>query len=324
MRTAARVRSPGAKLADRAGGARTASRVVPAFCVRPASCIQLASCVLLASALSGCVVGPNYVSPEPPPTSGYTQGKLEQPTGAEGLTTAQGGSAVQRFVVGGEVSGQWWTLFHSPALDALVEETLANHPRLEGAQAALDRSFEEIQAQRGTLLPSVTTTDVASYQKAPAAGLQSPLSNQSRYTYALFTPRVAVAYAPDVFGGGQRQIESLEARADNQRFLLEATYITLVTNVVQAAIQEAALQEQIATTRKAVDAEAAALDLYRKEFALGQLAPADLLQQQAALAQSQQVLPALQRQLAGNATSSPPWPVACRASRSSTSSPSPS
>ena len=66
--------------------------------------------------------------------------------------------------------------------------------------------------------------------------------------FGLVTPSLNVSYAPDVFGGTRRQIESLEAQAEFQRFQLEATYLTLTSNVVVAAVQEASLRGQIAAT----------------------------------------------------------------------------
>ncbi len=282
--------TPGPRVA-RADAARASRRTRRLFA-------PLACGALVLAGLGGCTVGPDYAPPAAPLASRYTKEPLRQPAGAEGVRTAQGGTAAQTFAPGADLSGHWWTLFGSKALDRLVEEALANNPNLEAAQAALERSYEDVLAQRGTLYPSVSTNGQASYQKAPGGGLQSPLTNQSRFTYALFTPRLAVSYAPDLFGGAQRQIESLQARVENQRFQLEAAYLTLTTNVVLAAIQEAALREQIAMTRKVIDAQTAILDLYAKEFALGQIAQADVVQQQAALAVSQQLLAPLERQLA--------------------------
>ena len=46
---------------------------------------------------------------------------------------------------------------------------------------------------------------------------------------------------PDVWGGTRRQIESLEAVKDNQRFANEATFLTLTSNIALGAIQEASL-----------------------------------------------------------------------------------
>ena len=61
---------------------------------------------------------------------------------------------------------------------------------------------------------------------------------------------------PDVFGGLQRQAESARAQAEAQRFVLEATYLTLTTNVVAAAVQEASLRAQLAAARDVVRANA--------------------------------------------------------------------
>ena len=58
-------------------------------------------------------------------------------------------------------------------------------------------------------------------------------------TFNFHTAQLTVAYAPDVFGGNRREVESLQAQADNQRFQLEAAYITLASNVVAAALQAA-------------------------------------------------------------------------------------
>ena len=241
------------------------------------------------------MVGPDYAPPAALAVSGYTR----EPLPDTGSTAARaGGGEAQHFVIGGDVRGDWWTAFGSKALDRLVAEALAHSPNLEAAQASLDAAHETVLAQEGTLFPSVTTDDAASYQKAPGGGLQSPLQNQRRFTYALFTPRVSVSYAPDIFGGERRQIESLEARAENERFQLEATYLTLTTNVVLAAIQEASIREQLAATNKVIDAQQKILTLLKKEVVLGQVAEADVVQQDAAIATARLALAPLQKQIA--------------------------
>ena len=64
-----------------------------------------------------------------------------------------------------------------------------------------------------------------------------------------------ISYAPDVFGGTRRSIESLQAQADSQRFALEATYLTLTSNLAGAAVQEASLRGQIAATQSIIKIE---------------------------------------------------------------------
>ena len=252
----------------------------------------------LSAILSACAVGPNFVPPEEPPVGRYTKEPLRNPSAADRISTRQGGPADQGFVAGADIPGQWWTLFHSKALNRLVEQALANNPSLEAAQASLRIAQQNALAQKGTLYPSLTATPQAQVSQAPGLDLQSPLQNQTNYLYSLYTPQAVVSYNPDVFGLNRRQIESLEAGAENQRFQLEAAYLSLTANVVAAAIQEAALRAAIDATRKVIQAQTDVLGLYNKQLSLGQIAGAEVVQQQAALALSQQLLPPLEKSLA--------------------------
>ena len=253
---------------------------------------------LAAGCLSACAVSPNFVPPEAPPVSRYTKEPLKNPSAADAVRTRQGGSADQSFVSGADIPAEWWKLFHSKALNRLVEQALANNPTLEAAQASLRIAQQNVLAQKGTLYPSLTATPLAQEARAPGLDLQSPLLNQTQYLYSLFTPQAVISYNPDVFGLNRRQIESLEATTENQRFQLEAAYLTLTANVVAAAIQEASLRAQIDATKKVIQAQTDVLGLYNKQLSLGQIAGADVVQQQAALALSQQLLPPLEKQLA--------------------------
>ena len=101
-----------------------------------------------------------------------------------------------------------------------------------------------------------------------------------------------------MFGGTRRQVESLAATAEFQQFQLEAAYLTLTSNVVAAAVQEASLRGQIAATEEIIKIQTGSLDILRKQFELGQVAGADVAAVEATLAQAQATLPPLQKQLA--------------------------
>ena len=116
--------------------------------------------------------------------------------------------------------------------------------------------------------------------------------------FNLFTGQVQVSYSPDVFGGVRRNVESLQAQADNQRFQLEATYLTLTANIVVAAVQEASLRGQIAVTYKLIKIATDVLHTLREQRSAGVISEVDIAQQEATLAQIEQTLPPLQRQLA--------------------------
>ena len=100
------------------------------------------------ASLAGCAVGPDFKKPAPPPVSHYTSGELSGTVSAE----VAGGQA-QRFAPGSDLAGDWWTLFHSPPLNELIEQSLTNNADLKAAQAALLVARENVLAQRGRLLP---------------------------------------------------------------------------------------------------------------------------------------------------------------------------
>jgi NodT family efflux transporter outer membrane factor (OMF) lipoprotein len=101
----------------------------------------------------------------------------------------------------------------------------------------------------------------------------------------------------DIWGANRRQVESLQAQADYQRFQLEATYLTLASNVAVDAIQEANLRGQIAATERLVALQHELTVRTEKQRALGTASELDVLAQQSAEAQTATTLPPLQKQL---------------------------
>lgn len=90
--------------------------------------------------------------------------------------------------------------------------------------------------------------------------------------FTLHTAQVVVTYAPGVFGGTRREVESLTATSEFQRFQLEAAHLTLTSNVVDAAVQEASLRGQIAATEEVIRIETQSVGILRKQLELGQVA----------------------------------------------------
>lgn len=243
--------------------------------------------------MAGCAVGPDYQPPQPPEPTSYTASPL--PTQTAATDGPQG--AAQRFVNDMDIPSQWWTLFRSPALNDLITDSLRANPTLAAAQAALRQAKENMYAQQGAYYPQVSGGLSASRNLTPTRTL-SPASASGNPYYSVFTPQLSVSFVPDVFGANARAVESLDAQAENQRFQVEATYLTLTANVVTAAVQDAALRGQIAAVRETIRLESDLLVILNKQLALGQVAGVDVASQEAALAQAQQALPPLEKQLA--------------------------
>jgi NodT family efflux transporter outer membrane factor (OMF) lipoprotein len=242
---------------------------------------------LLILSLWGCAVGPNFHRPAPPTVTAYT------PTP---LAPATEGDGAQTFVWSKDVEAVWWTQFGSTALDDLVTRALKANPDLESAKAALRAARETYLAQRGALLPSAGVDYNVSRQQASGTPAPPLASNNNLFT--LHTAQVTVAYAPDIFGGLRRQIESAKAQAEAQRDETRAAYLTLTANVVAGAIQEASLVRQRAATVRVIEAETEILTAFRRQKALGQASGLDVAAQEAALAQAEALLPPLDKQLA--------------------------
>lgn len=242
---------------------------------------------LAAASLCSCAVGPNFKTPQPPKVSAYLSEPVAPQTGAD----------AQQYVLGKDIPGQWWTLFHSPALDELVQQSLKSNPNLQSAQATLRQANENVAAQRGNYFPQVQASYEFSRHR-DATGTLQPTLNSGAPIYNLHTAQVSVSYLFDIFGRNRRQAESLQALADSQRYQLEAAWLTLTANVVTAAIEEASLRAQLAATLEMLNAERESARILRRQFELGSIAQMDVMAQEAAVANLEATLPPLQKQLA--------------------------
>ena len=244
-------------------------------------------------ALAGCAVGPNFKTPDAPAAAGnsYTPGAaVTQTESAKGLA----GDA-QRFVMGKDIPADWWAMFHSPELDQLVRSALEHNPSMAGAKAALRQAEENYRAESGNLLyPSVNAQLGAERQHASAVSTFTP----SGEVFNVYSASLNVSYTIDAFGASRRELESAQAGVDYQRFQLEATYLTLSSNVVVTAIREAAARAQLKATNEVLDSQVKELGVIEKQFAIGAIPRTTLLTQRNQVAQTRATIPALEKQLA--------------------------
>ena len=248
----------------------------------------------LLTALTSCAVGPNFKRPPPPAAGSYG-------VAAESRSTASAAVAVgnpQQFISGQDIPGDWWTLFQSPKLNVLIEQSLKANPDLTAARAALRQAHELYLAQRASFLPTLQGGFSATRAKNSVATLANPTSlPQVDPYYDLYTAQLTVSYSPDVFGATRRAVEVTKAETESARFQYEATYVTLTSNVVVTAIQEASLRAQIAATERLAAIQHQLTQTVRGQRTLGTASNLDLLAQETAEAQTLATLPALQKQL---------------------------
>jgi NodT family efflux transporter outer membrane factor (OMF) lipoprotein len=241
--------------------------------------------------LVGCAVGPDFESPKPPETQSYT----ELPTPEKTVKSKGPGGETQYFMSGADIPAEWWHLFHSKCLNELIERGLKNSPNLQAAQAALRQAEQNLSVSVASLFPFISAQPSLARERFSTDIFG--LTNAPPLTFNLYNATVNVSYTLDVFGAIRRQIEVSEAQLDYQNFELVATYLTLTSNIVTAAITEASLRGQINATKELIASEEKQLALVEKKLNLGAISRLDVLAQQSLLDQMRATLPPLINQL---------------------------
>jgi NodT family efflux transporter outer membrane factor (OMF) lipoprotein len=229
--------------------------------------------------LTGCTVGPDYQKPLAPAVVSLTREPLE----------------TLRTTLPDEISSEWWKAYGSPRINLLVAQALHHNPSLEAGLANLQVAQEMVNAQRGYFFPQVQAGYAATRQNSGT--VLSPALSSGSTLFNLHTAQLNVGFVPDLFGGNRRQVESLQASESSQQYQLEAFKITLVSNVVTAAIAESFLSQQIDLTQQAMQVAGEQLQQLKGLSAAGYASGMDVAQQQVAYAQTLALLPPLQKQI---------------------------
>lgn len=239
----------------------------------------------LALLLAGCAVGPDFVPPAPEPVPSY----------AAGGDPAQAGTDLQ-LAGGAAIEAQWWTLYGSPELDALVRQALDASPSLAAARARLEQARESVNAEAGSrLLPAVDADVSGKRQKVDPSAYGVPVAEPPP-PFTLYNAQISVSYTLDIWGANRRAIESATAAAERQQHELDAATRTLAANVVTAALRLAGTREQRAALQAEADAQAQQFDIMQARLRAGGVAERDVSSQAALLAQTRAGLAPLQLQ----------------------------
>jgi len=235
----------------------------------------------------GCTVGPDYARPKPPEGQRYTTQQLPS-------STVAADGQVQRFEPGAEIAADWWHLFNSTQIDALVKEAIADNPNLQAAQANLRQSQENLRAGYGVFYPQVNAGASASREKFAGASFGQGATSS---VFNLFTLNATVSYALDIFGGERRAVEGLAAQVDYQRYTALGTYLTLSANIVNTVIARAAYAAQIRATQGLIGLEQDQQHVTEAQVTAGIVAYSTLLSVKSQLAATEATLPPLRQRM---------------------------
>ena len=253
-------------------------RAIPAFLAAVAAAL-----------LAGCVVGPEFTSPAAPPDAGrYTARHLaiEDASPRDPLA--------QRVEPGAKLDREWWRLFGSAELDALVLRAIDNNRTLAAAAANVDEARELVAAQSGARSPQVSLGAGTGRQKYGVQMLGT-LPKPAPFTYFAVGP--SVSYMLDYVGGSARAVERQEALASYREQQAAAAYLSVSGNAAMLALRIASLREQIGTAEALLGQDRENLKLVRIAFDAGTVSRVDVVAAESQLAADATLLPPLRRQV---------------------------
>ncbi|HEY4370858.1 MAG TPA: efflux transporter outer membrane subunit [Burkholderiales bacterium] len=248
---------------------------------------RIAHALMLAGgtlALAGCMVGPNFKSPDAPAEDKYT---------AEPLHTDAPNA--QQLALGEALGRDWWQLFQSPAIDDVVKRALAGNQSLAAAASNLEQARELAAAQAGGRYPQVGLTAGIGREKY---GDQFLGTSPKPPIFTYFSVGATVSYTLDYTGGITRSVEQQTALADYQRQQLRAAQLAVSGNAINQVLRIASAQAQIATVEEILKQDRENVNLVGQAFAAGAVSRVDTVSAQSQLASDSAELPPLRQELA--------------------------
>ena len=254
---------------------------------------HLATAALAALSLTACTLGPDFQSPADDLARDY---QVSAPEGDTARVDGPGGQA-QRFTDGAPIAADWYRLFGSPELNALIRQAMDNSPSLRASQASLRQAAHQLEAVSGSDLPDLDLSGNATRQRSNGAriGQDNPMFNS---VFNLYETGLTLSYDLDAFGASDRETEAQVAQVAYTQNLLRGSMLTLVDNVVVTTVRLAALRDRLAASEAIIDLQSDQAALLRDQEKAGSVAFADVLRARAQLADTQAGLPALRHQLA--------------------------
>jgi NodT family efflux transporter outer membrane factor (OMF) lipoprotein len=217
------------------------------------------------------------------------------PVAAQGTATPQVAQGEpQKLASAHDISAEWWVLFKSPQLSEHINHVFKANPNSETAQDTLRRAQGHPVVQQGFFYPRVGSSSLPliNRQGGDKGGTSAQPDTAQTY-YNLHIVQLTVGYVPEVLSANHKPGATTQFQDEMQQ---DATYFTLASNEVAAAIQEASLRAQIEAQLNIVGLNRQALEIVHNQFKLGYVTEKDVTERELDAAQAQQALVPLQQQ----------------------------
>lgn len=235
--------------------------------------------------VSACSVTPTLKQPSIPKEGGYVKG--------DELVSMN-----QKIVLGNRIASDWWTLFASKPLNALIRKAVENNFDLAAARESVKQAQEAANAADGSLMPQVSLNAQTGRQKYGVA-MFGP-SNFSIPPFAYYEVGPSISWTPDFFGAERHAVERQKALAAYQVHQLDAAYLSLTGNTVAETLAMASIAEEIAAVKRILTADKITLSLVEDAYAVGTASKPEVLSAKTKLLRDQAMLPSLEGRMAAS------------------------
>jgi multidrug efflux system outer membrane protein len=187
----------------------------------------------------------------------------------------------------------WWSIYHDPALDALVEEAFRTNGDLLVAAARVDEARAVLGEASSFFWPSLN---------ANASAARSRVSRRTATSFPGiprqfndYQATLDLSYEVDLFGRLRSNADAARALLKASEASRDAVRLALAAQVAKSYYAMQSFDRQVALTREAVKLREDALELQRKRFRGGVISEFELRQLEAEAAAVRAQLPPLEQ-----------------------------
>ena len=233
------------------------------------------------SVLVGCMVGPDYRTPEFDVTEDWLAADDEWLTAAEVDNV------------------KWWRKFNDPSLTALVEEASRNNQAVQIAGLRVFEARAMLGRVRGSLYPQVQTATAGratiklSENSELFSILPDPVADATDDSFDSLGVGIDAAWEIDLWGRFRRGIEAADANLEGTVATHADVLITVQGEVGRAYILLRTLQEQLANAQANVELQQRSYDIAQVRNRNGLTTELDVQQSLALLRDTQSLIPKL-------------------------------
>jgi NodT family efflux transporter outer membrane factor (OMF) lipoprotein len=232
-----------------------------------------------AAALCSCEVGPNYKRPVMETPQHYKNAVATTSTGIP--------------------PDRWWTLFHDPMLDQLIEQVDVSNQNLAEALAAYEQSVAAVHLARASFFPSLAVSGSAEHVKSGAGGAQvagigaggapaAGAAKGSSGTEHIYELRGSATWELDVWGQLRRTLENAQETAHAQLAQLAYARLSAQNQLATAYLQLRGEDAQIAILGATVEAFQRTLQITQNRYKVGTAPKTDVLEAETSVFSAQQ------------------------------------